>query len=174
MGRGNLTEGASYMVAVLVHESTKPESDKQQLRAAAQGMLAGVETDLDRAWLHVVIGRSYGEDQTEQAITSMEAAYELAVAHNLAGPLVNAGGALYVMYLRTEQREKAHAVARELSGRALDGITKKLAATGAAIGQHVGRGLMALGAALSRASTTRGAQDDPDGASAPSSPPNEG
>jgi hypothetical protein len=164
MAKEDLTEGASKLVALLVNDSSKPDGDKLQMRAAAEGLMGAVETDLDRAWLHVVIGRTYTEDEVEQAIASMAAAYELATAHDLVGPLTHSGLSLYVMYIKTEQRDKAHAVVSELGRRALAGTVDKLTLAGLGLGRQVGRGLLAFGETLielSNRSRTQAAAGEP-------------
>ncbi|HKX73293.1 MAG TPA: hypothetical protein VJM32_04735 [Candidatus Saccharimonadales bacterium] len=164
MAKGDLTEGASTLVALLVNDSTKPNGNKLQMRAAAEGLMGAVETDLDRAWLHVVIGRTYTEDEVEQAIVSMVAAYELATAHDLVGPLTHSGLSLYVMYVKTEQHDKAHAILGELGKRALAGTIDKLTLAGLGLGRQVGRGLLAFGETLvelsERSRTQRAAGND--------------
>jgi hypothetical protein len=148
-----VTTGASRLVDMLVKEVDRPGADNAQIAAAARAMVAGAETPVDQAWLHIVAARTLPGDELIEAINHAQSAYEIAESNGPTIVLVVAGLVLYAKLVEAGRNDEAHSVLRELGSLALENAGDKLGELASTATDVIGSVALRAGLQLSRWST---------------------
>lgn len=153
----------SKLVQAMFKSSFLPNTDRKQLRVAAQAMIDAGAEPVDTVWLNLIVARTYRKNN-ELAIAAYERAYTQAQAQGLGVALLEAGKGLHSKYRTVGRNDDARRVLVEMrdtyGDRVLDGVDRALDK----VTDTTGRAITALGRQITQLGKSILGEDERPGA----------